>query len=531
MAALFGGNPFSSQVGQRIEQVTDSSRPSEDWTLILEICDIINENDEGPKDSIKAIRKRLSNKNAKCIIYTLTVVEACVKNCGPRFHKQIASKDFLNDLTKLLGQKGQPSSMPQVVQEKILSLIQSWSDAFRNAPELQNIKQTYDSLKQQGVEFPAQDLDKLAPIFTPSRLSDGSANQQAPPPRTYAPAPSSRPQTAPASSAHHPQQQRMPPVGSPVHSPANNGPINPSPEQMAKLRSELDIVEGNVRVLNEMLSELQPGKENSGDYELLVELNKTCREMQKRLVSLLDRIANEEVTGVLLRINDDLNNVFIRYDRYDRNRKAVTGQVQPKPQDQVSTSPPQRSHAADTRTTGGSSLIDFSDLSSAQNQPNEQDDEFDMFAQSRGTTFADSRVSGSTYDDNREGVPSESFAGVMSAKGPYPKLPTPPPEPHDEADDDLEDVEKWLQGTNLEELEKQDRAAREEALRQDQPPHPGVQTSETLSSTEFDKFLSERATTGAQNAQLQPKEPQPARQMTNVISGEHEKTEDAMFGL
>ena len=29
------------------EQVTDGSRPSEDWTIILEICDIINENDDG----------------------------------------------------------------------------------------------------------------------------------------------------------------------------------------------------------------------------------------------------------------------------------------------------------------------------------------------------------------------------------------------------------------------------------------------------------------------------------------------------
>jgi len=29
------------------EQVTDPNRPAEDWTLILEICDIINENDDG----------------------------------------------------------------------------------------------------------------------------------------------------------------------------------------------------------------------------------------------------------------------------------------------------------------------------------------------------------------------------------------------------------------------------------------------------------------------------------------------------
>lgn len=42
--------------------------------------------------------------------------------------------------------------MPQVVNERVLSLIQSWSDAFRNAPELQQIKVCYDSLKAQGKE-------------------------------------------------------------------------------------------------------------------------------------------------------------------------------------------------------------------------------------------------------------------------------------------------------------------------------------------------------------------------------------------
>lgn len=71
-----------------------------------------------------------------------------------------------------------------------------------------------------------------------------------------------------------------------------------------------------------------------------------------------------------------------------------------------------------------SSLIEFTDPSPYQQQ--QQDDEFDMFAQSRGTTFADSRVAGSTYADNIEGVPTEGVAGVLSARGPYPKLPTPP---------------------------------------------------------------------------------------------------------
>ncbi len=75
------------------------------------------------------------------------------------------------------------------------------------------------------------------------------------------------------------------------------GPINASEEQLSKLRGELDVVHGNLRVLREMLSELAPGQEEDDDLALLKQLHTTCRKMQHRLVQLLETVANEEVTS------------------------------------------------------------------------------------------------------------------------------------------------------------------------------------------------------------------------------------------
>lgn len=51
-------------------------------------------------------------------------------------------------------------------------------------------------------------------------------------------------------------------------------------------------------------------------FQPVKELNRTCRAMQQRVVELISRVSNEEVTEELLHVNDDLNNIFLRYERY-----------------------------------------------------------------------------------------------------------------------------------------------------------------------------------------------------------------------
>ncbi|XP_019627947.1 PREDICTED: TOM1-like protein 2 isoform X7 [Branchiostoma belcheri] len=594
--SFFGGSPFSTQVGQRIEQATDATLGSENWALMMEICDIINETDEGPKDAIKAIKRRLQTKgNHKVLMLTLTVLETCVKNCGHRFHVLVANKDFVNEMVKIIQPKNNPST---TLQERVLSLIQTMSDAFRNYPDLQGVVQVHEELRSKGVEFPMTDLDNLAPIHTPERsvppdLDPAIARTR---PASVTAAPAQRP--APQAQQQPPQQggQQNPP-GSPGAIGALQGPINPTPEQLGKLRSELDVVEGNTKVMSEMLTEMTPGQEDPADLELLHELNRTCHAMQQRIVELIDKVANEEVTGELLRINDDLNNVFLRFERFERYRTGKTGQPStatpavaataggpttvtggappvnaapmgsfpppPSYREQSPTPPPVAStasypvpaaavapvaparqdvplnipfppaHTQDPNTTplmgtldslnppptytesqsaepqtdtlidlgpdvspGGppplqptaaglqqqlaglsltsssiSSTLNATPTVTAQNTAGKDDDEFDMFAQTRGKSMEESRRGGSTYEDisHSGDLMSGGLARAVNTK-------SNPNQPHAQP---LDEVEKWLEQSDL-------------------PQSPGAaqpqeEDVEPVTSAEFDRFLEERA--------------------------------------
>ncbi|XP_067912050.1 TOM1-like protein 2 isoform X4 [Heterodontus francisci] len=264
---FFIGNPYSTPVGQCIERATDGSLQTEDWALNMEICDIINETEEGPKDAIRALKKRLSgNKNYREVMLALTILETCVKNCGHRFHVLVANRDFVDGvLVKIVLPKNNP---PAIVQDKVLGLIQC-------IPEVD----------------PA--MNKPVPQSQQKNISLSSLP--------------SAPSTLTAYSV---------PQG------LSTGPITANVEQLARLRSELDIVRGNAKVMSEMLTETVPGQENQSDFELLQELNRTCRAMQQRVVELLSNVTNEEITEELLHVNDDLNNVFLRYERFERCRSG-----------------------------------------------------------------------------------------------------------------------------------------------------------------------------------------------------------------
>uniref|UniRef100_A0A7N6FLF6 Target of myb1 like 2 membrane trafficking protein n=1 Tax=Anabas testudineus TaxID=64144 RepID=A0A7N6FLF6_ANATE len=433
------GNPYSTPVGQCIERATDGGLQNEDWTLNMEICDIINETDEGPKDAMRALKKRLSgNKNYREVMLALT----------------------------------------------------AWADAFRSSPDLTGVVHIYEELKRKGIEFPMADLDALSPIHTPQRgtpeVDPATSKYLAPSsPAAGTPKPVVTPACSSASQVSH-----MP------------SPITATPEQIARLRSELDIVRGNIKVMSEMLTEMVPGQEDASDLELLQELNRTCRAMQQRVVELISCVSNEEVTEELLHVNDDLNNIFLRYERYERYRSGRAAQnngmlneatednlidlgpgspsvVTPR----ITSSPPPHSTAGATASPAHDPSTDSvtGTLSSLSGQ---NKDDFDMFAQTRSSSLAEQRKN-VKYED------PQALGGLASALDVRQQNTVGIPVSQSSVMDDIED----------------------------------------LFLSEFDKFLEERA----KAAETLPSPPgaNPAHP-TRAPSDSHkkaERTEDALFAL
>nr|CAH8863968.1 unnamed protein product [Trichobilharzia regenti] len=154
MQNIFQPHPFSTAVGTLTERATDSGRPAEDWALILEICDLVNETDDGPKEAIRAIKKRLvmsAGRDNISIWYTLTLLETLVRNCGRRFHSQVANKEFLHAFLKLLSPKNDP---PQQLQTKVLYMLKCWISSNWDVPGKRDLDKVYASLLQRGVQFP-----------------------------------------------------------------------------------------------------------------------------------------------------------------------------------------------------------------------------------------------------------------------------------------------------------------------------------------------------------------------------------------
>jgi len=153
---LFGNStPFDGDV----EKVTSEMNTTEDWGLILDICDKCTQTTNGTRECYKSIMKRLNHKIPHVAMQSLTLLDACVSNCGMKFHLELCTQDFVAECQKIINGGGHPK-----VAQKLKLLIKKWAENDLKSDPGFIIPTFYSRLRSEGHDFTDPDGQANKPI-------------------------------------------------------------------------------------------------------------------------------------------------------------------------------------------------------------------------------------------------------------------------------------------------------------------------------------------------------------------------------
>uniref|UniRef100_A0A671RKH2 ADP-ribosylation factor-binding protein GGA3-like n=1 Tax=Sinocyclocheilus anshuiensis TaxID=1608454 RepID=A0A671RKH2_9TELE len=283
--AVFIGNNLSEKEQELFEEklkdfkrtnkATHPTNRQEDWEYIIGFCDQINKELEGPQIAVRLLVHKIHSQEWEAL-QALTVLEACMKNCGQRFHNEIARYRFLNELIKVVSPKYMGDSVSEKVKNKIIEMLYSWTVAF---PDEAKIADAYQTLKRQGEILRTNFLESLLAELLRSKNPEDlqEANRL-------------------IKNMVKEDEARV--------------------QKMAKRNNTLEEVNNNVKLLSEMLSHYDRDRSSDADRELIKELYERCDKLRRTAFKLATEAEdNDSSLGDILKANDDLSRVIGSYKR------------------------------------------------------------------------------------------------------------------------------------------------------------------------------------------------------------------------
>ncbi|XP_075429960.1 ADP-ribosylation factor-binding protein GGA1 [Ascaphus truei] len=289
----------------RINRATNPLNKEQDWEGVQAFCDQLNRDLEGPQLATRLLAHKIQSPQEWEAMQALMVLEACMKNCGKRFHSEVGKFRFLNELIKVVSPKYLGARSPEKVKLKVLELLYSWTLGLSTEAK---ISEAYQMLKKQGIlkEDPTLPPDAMIPPPPPrpkNAIFDDDEKSK---------------MLARLLKSSHPEDLRA----------ANKlikEMVQEDQKRMEKISKRVNAIEevnNNVKLLSDMLSTYSAEQTSEGSEDLMKELYQRCEKMRPTLFRLAsDTEDNDEALAEILQANDSLTQVINTYRQLVRGEE------------------------------------------------------------------------------------------------------------------------------------------------------------------------------------------------------------------
>ncbi|CAN7113287.1 unnamed protein product [Brassica rapa subsp. narinosa] len=255
-----------------VDRATSDMLIGPDWAMNLEICDMLNHEPGQYREVVSGVKKRLASRTTKVQLLALTLLETMINNCGELIHMQLAEKDILHKMVKMVKRK------PNIqVREKILILIDTWQESF-SGPQGRHPQYyaAYQELLRAGIVFPQR------------------------PPQPTVSSGQTGPSTMYNQNARNARQE------------AND--TSTESEFPTLSLTEIQNAKGIMDVLAEMLNAIDENNKEGLKQEVIVDLVSQCRTYKQRVVHLVNSTSDESLLCQGLALNDDLQRLLAKHE-------------------------------------------------------------------------------------------------------------------------------------------------------------------------------------------------------------------------
>ncbi|XP_033943556.2 ADP-ribosylation factor-binding protein GGA1-like [Pseudochaenichthys georgianus] len=330
-----------------LNQATDPNNEQDKWDCIQSFYQLVDQETDGPQVAIRLLAHKIQSPQEKESLQALTVLEACMNNCGKRFHSEAAKFRFLNELVKLLTPKYFGAWTPQKVKDRVTEILYGWTLWLKDEPK---ILEAYGMLKKQGIVKKDPKLPDTLIMAPPTQRNKESVFDQEDKATLLARLlKSARPEDLETAN-------RL--IKSTIQEEQEKA------EKVTKRESALQDVESSTKQLRELLQQntisgatLQPSDDMKALYE-------RCDRLRPSLFRLASETMDEDVALVqILAANDELTLVVNDYKNKVGKRECNGGRERRRSEDEM-----ERNNNApkSPREIKSYHLIDLSALDSPQ---------------------------------------------------------------------------------------------------------------------------------------------------------------------